>query len=510
MKQALRKALLLALTLITLITVIPLSANAASTSNKQKVFSYITNEMGLNSAAACGIMANIEKESNFKSSTVIRDSNGLQSGGLCMWNGSRLTRLKNHCNNKGLNYLSVEGQLSYLKYELSLGSYKHIYNYLKNVKNNSDGAYDAAHYWCYYFEVPANRASKAVQRGNAAIRNYWPVYGNKTLSKPTLSVNKTSFSLNSTATLSWTSGGKNADFYELHVAKKVGNKYDWKNAKIYTIDSLKKKIDTDSLGKGSFAAYVYAYHNDTLNNKKSNAAKFVIDCQNHSYKSVVTKEPTLTKEGVKTLTCKICGYKTTKAIAKVNYKTIGNYQMTKLDAVGRSHCNITLCWDEYKGADGYKIYMYNGDKFAEIKDVTADKLRVLVKDLDEGTVYKFKVKAYIIKDGKKYGTKASSEFVTATKTLPTVLTSVTGKQGGKAVLKWEAEEKADSYILYASTKKDSGYERVAVIKDGKTKYTVTGLTPGKAYYFCVRTRIEASKEQYIYSERSNVKGAIVL
>ena len=35
------------------------------------------------------------------------------------------------------------------------------------------------------------------------------------------------------------------------------------------------------------------------------------------------------------------------------------------------------------------------------KDVNADKLRVLVKDLDEGTVYKFKVKAYIIKDGKK-------------------------------------------------------------------------------------------------------------
>ena len=244
MKQALKRALLLALTLITLITVIPLSANAATTStsasNKQKVFSYLTNQMGFNSAAACGIMANIEKESNFKSTTVIRDSNGLQSGGLCMWNGSRLTKLKNHCNNKGLNYLSVEGQLSYLKYELSLSSYKHIYNYLKNVKNTSDGAYNAAHYWCYYFEIPANRASKAVQRGNAAISSYWPVYGNKTLSTPTLCVNKTAFNLNSTATLSWTSGGKNADFYKLHIAKKVGDKYDWENAKIYTIDSLKQ------------------------------------------------------------------------------------------------------------------------------------------------------------------------------------------------------------------------------------------------------------------------------
>ena len=132
MKKALIKVLLVAMTLVTLITVIPLSANAASTSNKTEVFSYLTKELGFNSAAACGIMANIEKESNFKPGTIIRDSNGLQSGGLCMWNGSRLNRLKNYCNNNGLNYLSIKGQLSYLAYELKLSQYKHIFNYLKN------------------------------------------------------------------------------------------------------------------------------------------------------------------------------------------------------------------------------------------------------------------------------------------------------------------------------------------------------------------------------------------
>ena len=103
MKKALMKVVLIAMTLITLITVIPLSANAASTSNKTEVFSYLTKELGFNSAAACGIMANIEKESNFKSGTIIRDSNGLLSGGLCQWNGSRLTNLKNYCSKKGYN-----------------------------------------------------------------------------------------------------------------------------------------------------------------------------------------------------------------------------------------------------------------------------------------------------------------------------------------------------------------------------------------------------------------------
>ena len=165
MKKAMMKVILTMMTLVTLLTVIPLSANA-STSNKTEVFSYLTKELGFNSAAACGIMANIEKESNFKSGTVIRDSNGLLSGGLCMWNGSRLNNLKNYCSKNGYNYLSIKGQLNFLEHELKSSRYSHIYEYLKNVSNSSGGAYDAAYYWCYYFEVPATRATRAKQRGS--------------------------------------------------------------------------------------------------------------------------------------------------------------------------------------------------------------------------------------------------------------------------------------------------------------------------------------------------------
>ncbi|MBQ4267045.1 MAG: hypothetical protein IJB93_02530, partial [Clostridia bacterium] len=190
MKKALARIMLVALSIVIFAGVMPLSANASSSSNKTTVFRYLTQELGFNSAAACGIMANIEKESNFRPNVIIRDSNGLPSGGLCMWNGGRLNSLKNHCANKGLNYLSIEGQLSYLEVELKNSYYKHIYNYLKNVADSSQGAYNAAHYWCYYFEIPANRSSKSVQRGNAAIRNYWPVYGGVDLKTPELSVAK--------------------------------------------------------------------------------------------------------------------------------------------------------------------------------------------------------------------------------------------------------------------------------------------------------------------------------
>ena len=126
----------------------------SSKSNKSTVFSYLTEEIGFNTAAACGIMANMEHESGFNPSRVMYDSNGLLSGGLCMWNGGRFSSLQRFCNNNGYNYLSIPGQLRYLEHELKSGYFKHIYNYLKKVPNTSSGAYDAAYYWCYYFEIP--------------------------------------------------------------------------------------------------------------------------------------------------------------------------------------------------------------------------------------------------------------------------------------------------------------------------------------------------------------------
>lgn len=515
MKKALMKVLLLAMTLVTLLTIIPLSANA-STSNKQKVFSYITEEMGLNSAAACGIMANIERESSFKSSTIIRDSNGLKSGGLCMWNGSRLKSLQNYCNKKGLNYLSVEGQLSYLQYELNQKSYKHILNYLKNVPNNSSGAYDAAYYWCYYFEIPANRAKKAAQRGSAAKKNYWPVYGNKKLDTPKLSLanGKTAFDLDSSLTLKWTTGGKNADYYKLYVAEKLpSGEYDWDNCKIYKLESLSKKISTNSLGKGQYSAFVKTINSATGSYKNSSKVKFVIDCTSHEYKTTVTKQPTAATTGTRQYVCKICGYKTTKSIAKVNCSTVTNYAIAApvaKTAADRSDSAIRLSWDEFKGADGYCVYVRVNDKWKQVANIPASEAReYTVKKLKAATEYKFMVKFYLLKDGKRYLSKASPSYVTSTETVKPELLSVTGKQGGKAIVKWSKTPGADGYAIYAATSKNGEYKLVATVTDkNATSYTISGLK-ADAYYFRVKTFIYAGNHK-VCSAYSGIKSAIVL
>lgn len=516
MKKALMKVLLIAMTLVTLLTVIPLSANATS-DNKTQIFSYLTKEMGLNSAAACGIMANIEKESNFKPGKIIRDSNGLPSGGLCMWNGSRLNRLKNYCNNKGLNYLSIKGQLSYLAYELGLSQYKHIFEYLKDVPNNSSGAYDAAYYWCYYFEIPASRGTRSVQRGNAAIRNYWPTYGNKTVSKPEidLSSKKTAFDLNSSLTLKWTDGGKNADTYRLYVAEKnqKTGKYDWTNAKIYTTDSLKQKIKANTLGSGDFAAYVRAKNSPTGNYKDSSKIKFTVKCIDHEYTGKVLEAPTLTKEGKESLTCTVCKYKTTEAIPALTYETLGDYPMTMPTASARTTDSVTLKWDVYEGATGYYVYCRIDGKWKIMETVTGV-TEATVTGLESGTVYKFSIRAFVEHEGETYKTYCSDHYTTATKTNPVELksldidiASLNLKSGATAVLEWTKEEKADGYAVYASVD-GYNYERLTLIKDKDiTSLKVTGMTLGKLYYFRVHTIVDAG-DHNVYSNASNSKNTI--
>ncbi len=138
---------------------------------EQVIFLFLTREMELNTAVACGILANVERECSFKVTNASHDG----GYGICQWTGVRNTRLKNWCKSNDYDYTTLEGQLWYLKYELETHHPKTL-RYLRGVENTADGAYDAAYYFCYNFEVPASRASRSVERGNIAKDKYWERY----------------------------------------------------------------------------------------------------------------------------------------------------------------------------------------------------------------------------------------------------------------------------------------------------------------------------------------------
>ncbi len=158
--------------LVTLSLVVP-SASANALAIERQIFTFVTEEMGLNSAAACGILANIEAESNFNLTTV---GDKGTSFGLCQWHNTRYDDLKSFCLLRGYDYRSLEGQMNFMAYELKT-SYQGVYNTMRNVPDTADGAYTAAYQWCYYYERPADLEGASLRRGRNAQFKYWLRYG---------------------------------------------------------------------------------------------------------------------------------------------------------------------------------------------------------------------------------------------------------------------------------------------------------------------------------------------
>ena len=166
---------LLALVLALCALAAPVSANAGERlAVEREVFDYLTTELMLSDAAACGVLANIEHESAFQP-TIVGDKG--TSYGLCQWHNERFSALRGYCTALGLDYRTVEGQMAYLKYELG-NKYTSLLLSLQAIDNTPEGAYRAAWLWCIQFERPSNMQVKAAQRGELARGKYWPRYNN--------------------------------------------------------------------------------------------------------------------------------------------------------------------------------------------------------------------------------------------------------------------------------------------------------------------------------------------
>lgn len=84
------------------------------------------------------------------------------------------------------------------------------------------------------------------------------------------------------------------------------------------------------------------------------------------------------------------------------------------------------------------------------------------------------------------------------------LSSVKNNGKKKATVKWKYDNNATGYQIYHSTKKSSGYKRVATVKRSTTSKAISKLKKGKKYYFKVRAYKIVGEKKY-YGEFSKVK-----
>ena len=137
--------------------------------NTVKLYRFLKEELKLNHAAACGLLANVQMESNFRPLAL---GDGGTSYGFCQWHNGRFTHLMNYCKNRDLDYNTLEGQLSFLGYELTHG-YRGVYEALLDITDDEQGAYDAAYLFCMNFEKPNQTEARSMLRGNLAKVEYY-------------------------------------------------------------------------------------------------------------------------------------------------------------------------------------------------------------------------------------------------------------------------------------------------------------------------------------------------
>ena len=268
--------------------------------NTEAIYRYLTQNMGLNTAAAFGVMTNINAESamspinlqnTYNSSIGLSDSeytSRVDSGkytkftsdsagyGLCQWTSSgRKSNLLNYARSRNTSIGDLTMQMEFLEKELTT-SYKSVYVTLKDVPNTPAGAYIAAAEMCMCYEIPANTVATAASRGKTCLSNYWKQY-----SGSSASVTGTSFlSLCGYSYPTAVRNGKGMDVTGYAISN-------------YNVKSITGKI-TDTSGKALYSKTISA---NTTSVKLSGLDAYMkfAKLPNGSYKYTVTAKDALGK-----------------------------------------------------------------------------------------------------------------------------------------------------------------------------------------------------------------------
>ena len=166
----------------------------------------------------------------------------------------------------------------------------------------------------------------------------------------------------------------------------------------------------------------------------------------------------------------------------------------KTDSVTTS--SIKLSWKKVASATHYVVYIYRSGEWERYPMTT--KNYMTVKDLKNGTKYKFKVRAYNSK------TKAYSEdslfYVEKTRVAKVKGLKASGIKTTSVKLGWNKLTGATGYTVYYSTDKKT-WKKVKNVK--ATSLTVSKLKSKKTYYFKVRGYSKVD-DTYTYGAYSSV------
>lgn len=475
-----------------------LSSNSES-SNTTIVFNYLVDELKMNSAAACGVLANIYYESGFDPHM---EGDNNTSYGICQWHADRKTNLINYCKSNNLDYTTLEGQLAFLKYEL-VNSYSKIYNYMLDEKNTADGAYDAGWYWCYNFEVPANRETVSVTRGNLAKNTYWEQYGKDEIAPPAISNLQ---NLENSILLQWkvTAGVSGYNIYRKtslsdawtqidsvsdgdinrYTDKNVscGTNYHYAVASYVGDNAYDTYVTTESVNYRTGPGTSYAKAG-TLESGvqvkvdpsyKKTADGYTWYKIHYSGSDYYVASQYLKKQS------SASGSTTLQESEKSSYKSIMYLTQVTLTKSENTADGVKISWNKVKGASEYYVYRKGSDgKYTRLGKSSGNTLNYTDKTAESGSTYTYTVRAV---SGDSIGTYKSTSTIYCL-AYP-VISSVSNVQNGIHI-SWNKVKGASEYYLYRKGS-DGVYSRLASVSESTLSYTDKKAVNGEKYVYTLR------------------------
>ena len=201
-------------------------------------------------------------------------------------------------------------------------------------------------------------------------------------------------------------------------------------------------------------------------------------------------------------TCKITvkGVVTPKAVSSLKYSILSGNR-------------IQLRWSKVSGATGYAVYRYDSRTRKDVRIATcksSSSSYTLARingskgsRFSTSSSYQYRVVPYKSYSGKNYYAPKKSITVSF-KPPKTTVSKVSRVSSSKAKVYWKKVSGNSGYVIYYSTKKNSGYKAARTVSNKTASYTKTGLKKGKTYYFKICAYKKAGGRT-LYSNYSNTK-----
>ncbi len=143
----------------------------------------------------------------------------------------------------------------------------------------------------------------------------------------------------------------------------------------------------------------------------------------------------------------------------------------KLYGVFASKNKLNVIWDD-STCYGFEAYCYNkSGKLVQKVDESTYRSTIFSKTNTQN-IYSVKVKPYVYINGnqKLYGDMSNTLYAVPQ---PKITSKNKDVNWHSVKLKWKKVKGASKYVIYVSSKKNSGYKKVATVKSSKNSYLVT-------------------------------------